>query len=236
MLRVAGPLGAQGRQKAAGSREQMSPPHPAQCAHLPSTRTLPSRAHPRPRAHRWLPSHTCSDIFTDIASSVAATHSAPPTPSLSPGPRAGSPAWSQTHRRARVHTNTHPRVSHGCLAEDTVRTPSGALSLRAGPWSVMGIGVRFCTGLGVLSLPYPLGEGRGGGRNWLLWSSHHLRTCHKMPLPVPMCELGALVHKVWLCGCLQCGRGRCPGQCGSFSTGFFLFFIHDTLMPLEPQE
>ena len=114
LLPVAGPLGAQGRQKAAKSREQMSPPHPAQCGHLPSARTLPSWSHPHPRAHRRSPSHTCSDIFTDIASSTAAKRSAPPTPNLSPGPRAGNPPWSQTHRRARVykHTHTHPwRVS-----------------------------------------------------------------------------------------------------------------------------
>lgn len=107
LLPVAGPLGAQGRQKAAESRQQMSPPHPAQRGHLRSTRTLPSRSHPRPRAHRRSPSRTCSDVFTDIASSRTAKHSAPPTPNLSPWPRAGNPPWSQTHRRALVHTHTH---------------------------------------------------------------------------------------------------------------------------------
>ena len=228
MLRVAGPLGAQGRQEAAGSREQMSPPHPAQCGHLPSTRTLPSRSHPRPRAHRWLPSHTCSDIFTDIASSTAAKHSALPTPNLSPGPRAGNPPWSQTHRRARVHTHTHThtrRVSHGCLAEDTVRTPSGALSLRAGPWTVLGIGVRFCTGLGVLSLPYPLGEGRGGGGTGCSGPAitpGHVIRCLCLPLWV---SWGHLSTRCGRAGACSVAGGGAQGSVavsplGSFSSSF----------------
>ena len=172
LLPVAGPLGAQGRQKAVESRQQMSPPHPAQRGHLRSTRTLPSRSHPRPRAHRRSPSRTCSDVFTDIASSRTAKHSAPPTPNLSPWPRAGNPPWSQTHRRALVHTHTHtPGESHMAALQRTLsgprQEPSSTLkphgSLWAGPWSVLGIGVRFCTGLGALSLPYALGEGWGGG-------------------------------------------------------------------------
>lgn len=95
---------------------------------------------------------------------------------------------TQACTRAHTHTYTHPRrVSHGCLAEDTVRTPSGALSLRAGPWSDLGIGVRFCTGLGVLSLPYPLGEGWGGGGTGCSGPAiapGHVMRCLRLPLRV----------------------------------------------------
>ena len=86
-----------------------------------------------------------------------------------------------------------------------------------------------------MSLPYPLGEGQAGGGTGCSGPAiapGYVIRC----LRCPVGELGALAHATWPGGCLQCGRWRCPGQCGSFSTGFFLFFVHDTLTPLEPRE
>ena len=128
------------RQRKADSRCLLPTPPSAVTSRQPA----PCRhGHTHAHAHTAAHPHAHAQTYLQTSPQVEQQNTRPrPHPICLPGHVQGihpGPKHTGMHACTHTHTHTHPwRVSHGCFAEDTVRTSSRPLIHPQAPWIPLG--------------------------------------------------------------------------------------------------